>query len=85
MDEYGDGNGRYDMYDSEGTFLQGFTFDSDDQIHVGNDVGTEYVRIDAEEEEASIPIGALVSAPGFTGLTPVVTDNDFHGGTTIRI
>ena len=42
-------------------------------------MGTEYVRIDAEEEEASIPIGALVSAPGFTGLTPVVTDNDFHG------
>lgn len=44
VDEYGDGNGRYDMYDSEGTFLQGFTFDSDDQIHVGNDEGTEYVR-----------------------------------------
>ena len=80
VDEYGDGNGRYDMYDSEGIFLQGFTFDSHDQIHVGNDEGTEYVRIDAEEEEASIPIGALVSTPGFTGLTPVVTDNDFHGG-----
>ena len=60
VDEYGDGNGRYDMYDSEGTFLQGFTFDSDDQIHVGNDEGTEYVRIDAEEEEASIPIGVFV-------------------------
>lgn len=80
VDEYGDGNGRYDMYDSEGTFLQGFTFDSHDQIHVGNDEGTEYVRIDAEEEEASIPIGVFVCTPGFTGLTPVVTDNDFHGG-----
>lgn len=80
VDEYGDGNGRYDMYDGEGTFLQGFTFDSDDQIHVGNDEGVEYVRIDLEEEEASIPSGVLVCTPGFTGLTPVVTDNDFHGG-----
>ena len=42
------------MYDSEGIFLQGFTFDSDDQIHVGNDEGTEYVRIDAEEEGGAV-------------------------------
>lgn len=79
VDEYEDGNGRYDMLDGEGTFLQGFYFDSDDQIHVGNDVGTEYVRIHVEEETPPAP-GVLVYSPGFAGLTPLVTDNDFCGG-----
>lgn len=35
-DEYGDGNGRYDMYDASGAFIMGFYFDSKTRFHIGN-------------------------------------------------
>ncbi len=84
VDEYGDGNGRYDMYDGEGNFINGFYFDSDTQIHIGNgDLSSVYIRLDTPpvdgEEEMPAP-GVLVYSPGFTGLTPLEADNDYFGG-----
>ena len=79
VDEYGDGNGRYDMYDGELGWINGFYFDSDTQIHMGNGEGPVYIRTDVEPVERSAH-GVLVYSPSFTGLTPMETNNDFHGG-----
>ena len=79
VDEYGDGNGRYDMYDGELGWINSFYFDSDTQIHMGNNDGSVYIRVDGEPAENPAP-GALMYSPGFTGATPVETNNDFHGG-----
>lgn len=107
VDEYGDGNGRYDMYDGELGFINGFYFDSDTQIHMGNDGETIYIRMDdgqtasggstggtggtsgtggqsggqeTGDDTERPPHGVLVYGPGFTGLTPLESDNDYHGG-----
>ena len=37
VDEYNDGNGRYDMYNRMGMWLEGFYLDSADTLHMGND------------------------------------------------
>lgn len=37
VDEYEDGNGRYDMYSTDGEFFAGFYFDSDTAFHVSNE------------------------------------------------
>ena len=79
VDEYGDGNGRYDMYDGELGWINGFYFDSDTQIHMGNGDGPVYIRMDGEPADNPAP-GALMYSPGFTGLTPADANNDFHGG-----
>ena len=79
VDEYGDGNGRYDMYDGELGWINGFYFDSDTQIHMGNGDGPVYIRMDGEPADTPAP-GALMYSPGFTGLTPADANNDFHGG-----
>ena len=44
VDEYGDGNGRYDMYDGELGLINSFYFDSDTQFHMGNNDGSIYIR-----------------------------------------
>lgn len=44
VDEYEDGNGRYDMYDGELGLINSFYFDSDTQFHMGNNDGSIYVR-----------------------------------------
>lgn len=44
VDEYDDGSiFRYDLYNGEGEFITGFYFDSDTQIHIGNDDGAVYM------------------------------------------
>lgn len=44
VDEYEDGNGRYDMYDGELGYINSFYFDSDTQIHMGNNDGNIYIK-----------------------------------------
>lgn len=44
VDEYEDGNGRYDMYDGELGSINSFYFDSDTQFHMGNNDGSIYIR-----------------------------------------
>ena len=44
VDEYGDGNGRYDLYDGELGLINSFYFDSDTQVHMGNNDSNIYIR-----------------------------------------
>lgn len=43
IDEYEDGNYRYDCYNVEGEWIVSFYFDSDTQLHIGNDDGSVYI------------------------------------------
>ncbi|MDH8276271.1 hypothetical protein QIG69_28365, partial [Klebsiella pneumoniae] len=52
VDEYGDGNGRYDMYNREGVWLEGIYQDSEDSIHMGNDEGIVFTKTEECWEEA---------------------------------
>lgn len=49
VDEYNDGNGRYDMYNRVGVWLAGFYLDSADSLHMGN--GEEAVFTRAADEQ----------------------------------
>ena len=83
VDEYGDGNGRYDLLTYDGEFLLGFYFDSDTQIHVGNGDEVIYIRADegeVEYDENYRPSGVLMPAYNFTGTTPVENNNAYYGG-----
>ena len=83
VDEYGDGNGRYDLIDESGNVFTSFYFDSDTQFHIGNNGSVVYILAeDANEDDVNYTpeAGVLVYSPGFTGLTPVETNNDYHGG-----
>ncbi len=44
VDEYGDGNGRYDLYDGELGYINSFYFDSDTQVPMGNNDSNIYIR-----------------------------------------
>ena len=44
VDEHGDGNGRYDLYDGELDYINSFYFDSDTQVHMGNNNSNIYIR-----------------------------------------
>lgn len=50
VDEYEDGNGRYDMYDGEPGLINSFYFDSDTQFHMGNNDGNIYIMEGAEDD-----------------------------------
>lgn len=80
VDEYDDGNGRYDLMDTSGEFFTGFYFDSDTQFHIGNGDGPVYIRDDSEYIETTHSAGVLVYSPGYTGLTSLEVNNDYHGG-----
>ncbi len=43
IDEYENGDFRYDCYTAEGEWIAGFYFDSDTQFHIGNDDGPVYL------------------------------------------
>ncbi|KMW10421.1 hypothetical protein [Enterocloster citroniae] len=43
VEEYENGDFRYDMYTVEGALVASFYFDSDTQFHVGNDDGSVYL------------------------------------------
>ena len=79
VDEYGDGNGRYDLYDGELGLINSFYFDSDTQIHMGNNNGNIYIK-EGPEADITPEIGVLVPKTRFTGLAQIENNNDFHGG-----
>ena len=79
VDEYEDGNGRYDMYDGELGYINSFYLDSDIQLHFGNNDGHTYIKEDSEADTFS-EIGVLVPKVRFSGLTQIENNNDFHGG-----
>ena len=79
VDEYGDGSGRYDLYDGELGLINSFYFDSDTQIHMGNNNGNIYIK-EGSETDTTPEIGVLVPKTRFTGLAQIENNNDFHGG-----
>ena len=75
----GDGNGRYDLYDGELGLINSFYFDSDTQIHMGNNNGNIYIK-EGSEADITPEIGVLVPKTRFTGLAQIENNYDFHGG-----
>ena len=88
VDEYGDGNGRYDMYNDEGIWLAGIYQDSENSLHMGNDEGTIFTRTEEYWEsndedhwkEAQMPSCVLISAVQYTDLVPLYNDSSWNGG-----
>ena len=87
VDEYGDGNGRYDMYNGAGAFLEGIYQDSENSIHWGNDDGTVFTRVEDWEisvedqwEEASDLSLVLVSGVRYTNMVPLYNNSSWNDG-----
>lgn len=88
VDEYEDGNGRYDMYNRIGIWLAGIYQDSESGLHMGNEEGTVFTRMEetgktiAEEqgEEAQKPTYVLTTAVQYTGLKPLYNNSSWNGG-----
>lgn len=88
VDEYGDGNGRYDMYNRIGIWLAGIYQDSENSLHMGNEEGTVFTRMEedgetiAEEqgEEAQNPTYVLTTAVQYTDLEPLYNNSSWNGG-----
>ena len=88
VDEYGDGNGRYDMYNRIGIWLAGIYQDSEDSLHMGNEEGTVFTRMEedgettAQEqwEEAKNPTCVLTTAVRYTGLEPLYNNSAWNDG-----
>ncbi len=87
VDEDEDGNGRYDLYDKSGEFLYGFYFDSDTELHIGNQGGQVYVldteSLRAEPDDVPTP-PALICSWRFTGQEPLESRNHYRGGYLYR-
>ena len=96
VDEYGDGNGRYDMYNRVGGWLAGFYLDSDTSFHMGNVDGAVFHKIEGNIREGeSVAYEAqtagnegentgtdyvLTSYKRYTGLKPLYNNSDWNGG-----
>ena len=86
VEEYNDGNGRYDMYNRIGAWVAGFYLDSDTSLHMGNTDGavfnkTEDVEDDQEAaEEENGPSYVLTSSKRYTGLKHLYNDTSWNGG-----
>lgn len=88
VDEYGDGNGRYDMYNRIGIWLAGIYQDSESSLHMENEEGTVFIRMEedggtiAKEqwEEAQNTTCVLTAAVQYTGLEPLYNNSSWNGG-----
>ena len=92
VDEYNDGNGRYDMYNRMGMWLEGFYLDSADTLHMGNDGAAVFTRTEEDqaeensegqtENEDSVEKKSyvLMSNKRYTGLRPLYNNSSWEGG-----
>lgn len=92
VDEYNDGNGRYDMYNRMGMWLEGFYLDSADTLHMGNDGAAVFTRAEEDqaeensegqtENEDSVEKKSyvLMSNKRYTGLRPLYNNSSWEGG-----
>ena len=96
VDEYNDGNGRYDMYNRVGVWLAGFYMNSADTLHMGNGGEAVFTRAENEPEEkadenantdsqATADTGdeksyVLMSSKRYTGLRPLYNNSSWEGG-----
>ena len=89
-DEYGDGNGRYDMFNRVGIWIAGFYLDSETSLHMGNVDGAIFYKesnedADAAESESenvyeNPSVYVLMSSKRYTGLQPLYNDSNWEGG-----
>ena len=82
VDEYEDGNGRYDMYNREGVWLGGIYQDSENSIHMGNDDGVVFIRAeeDGQWEDTQDSICVLTTDLEYADLVPLCDDPSWNGG-----
>ena len=88
VDEYEDGNGRYDMYNRIGIWLDGIYQDSENSIHMGNDEETVFTRMEEEGEtigeeqveETQNPTYVLTTVVQYTDLKPLYMNSSWNGG-----
>ena len=85
-DEYGDGNGRYDMFNRVGNWIDGFYLDSETSLHMGNvDDIIFYKEVNegtdvAEPENENNSVYVLMSSKRYTGLQPLYNNSSWEGG-----
>lgn len=88
VDEYGDGNGRYDMYNGDDIWLAGLYQDSENSLHMGNDEGTVFIRTDESwevieeeqwEEEPGLSL-VLSSAVQYPDMVSMYNDPFWYDG-----
>ena len=88
VDEYGDGNGRYDMYNRIGIWLAGIYQDSENSLHMGNEEGPVFIKMEEDGEtiakeqgeEAQNPTCVLTTAVQYTGLEPLYNNSAWNDG-----
>ena len=91
-DEYGDGNGRYDMFNRVGNWIAGFYLDSETILHMGNVDGETFYKEVNEDADTVAPeneyasdyennsVYVLMSSKRYTGLQPLYNDSNWEGG-----
>ena len=80
VDEYEDGNGRYDMFTEDDVWFAGFYQDSENSLHMGNDDGTVFVRTEESWEVTQGPNCVLTSAVQYTDMVPLYNDSTWNDG-----
>ena len=79
VDEYGDGNGRYDMYNRYEIWQAGLYQDSEDSIHMGNDEEVYFLRgEDAGDWMQYEP--CILSAVQYADMVPLYNDPFWYDG-----
>ena len=85
-DEYGDGNGRYDMFNRVGNWIDGFYLDSETSLHMGNVDDVIFYKEVHEDTDAAKPenennsVYVLMSSKRYTGLQPLYNNSSWEGG-----
>lgn len=85
-DEYGDGNGRYDMFNRVGNWIDGFYLDSETSLHMGNVDDVIFYKEVNEDTDAPEPenennsVYVLMSSKRYTGLHPLYNNSSWEGG-----
>ena len=85
-DEYGDGNGRYDMFNRVGNWIDGFYLDSETSLHMGNVDDVIFYKEVNEDADAAEPenennsVYVLMSSKRYTGLQPLYNNSSWEGG-----
>ena len=85
-DEYGDGNGRYDMFNRVGNWIDGFYLDSETSLHMGNVDDMIFYKEVNEDTDAPEPenennsVYVLMSSKRYTGLHPLYNNSSWEGG-----
>ncbi len=81
VDEYNDGNGRDDMYNRMGMWLEGFYLDSADTLHMGNDGAAVFTRKQRKIRQKRIRKVRLKTKTAWKRKSYVLMSNKRYTGT----